>query len=444
MSKKKLLIAAAILAASLAVYGGARWRSFLSPPRSRLAPDAAFPEMPPDERHRYITLPIDHKDPSKGSFRSFYVLSPGFSKDKSLIFFLYDGQQEMLSVPPDLSDFDKYLGGLSYAVVRWRGHSPVLLPEVYGGAGRADLAKALDLYGSHQAVEDVEAVRRDMVAQGLLRGGAKIMLIGASGGGVFVQQYLSKYGRHVSRAVLMSTGAPDLAREQGSTFLQGLADYDQETARELRELLSRRGGRADPNLMWLLFRVGIRSDGPGPMLEIIRSLKDGRRLPYWKRLCTPWFNFPFVRLLFRSPLIDAGKARIFEIAGPDLMSYVPGKGQGIILQYEWIHVILSEFVEAARRGDIRVPELRMDRAAFRGQVLVVGGDRDFDFAPEAYRAMGGAYFKSRVAIIRGGHHLFDDATVSMCRAFFEGGLESAEFLRRYDKAVGGPAGPPDP
>ncbi|MEQ8175457.1 MAG: hypothetical protein ABRQ26_10375 [Syntrophomonadaceae bacterium] len=47
-------------------------------PQTRLTAGNYYPGMTPDDHHRYIQLPIDHSDPSLGSFTDFYYLSPNF------------------------------------------------------------------------------------------------------------------------------------------------------------------------------------------------------------------------------------------------------------------------------------------------------------------------------------------------------------------------------
>ena len=90
--------------------------------------------------------------------------------------------------------------------------SPTLFPEVFNRDGSIDYSRALRFYGSEDQVDDIEAVRQDMQKKRLLPKDGKIMLYGGSGGGVLIQQYLDKYGEHVSRALIESSGTPDLAK----------------------------------------------------------------------------------------------------------------------------------------------------------------------------------------------------------------------------------------
>ena len=106
-----------------------------------------------------------------------------------------------------------------------RGVSPTLFPEVFNEDGSVNYPLAMKLYGSKEQIDDIEAVRQDMQNKGLLPEDGKIMIYGGSGGGVLVQQYLDKYGDHVSRALIESSGGPDLARVHNVTFIKNTYDY---------------------------------------------------------------------------------------------------------------------------------------------------------------------------------------------------------------------------
>ncbi len=118
--------------------GYAAFRAIRKPPISRLALGAFYPEMPANARHRYLNFPLDYEDSSSALFRAFYILSPHFQSGASVVFFLTDGQMELVGPTPDFSFFEAELPGLSYVLIGHRGHSPTLFPEVYP-AGKVDL-----------------------------------------------------------------------------------------------------------------------------------------------------------------------------------------------------------------------------------------------------------------------------------------------------------------
>ena len=167
ITKKGLALLAIVMC--LMVAGGLyfAYRSFYTVPRSRLAANEIYPEMPEDDFHHYIDLPIDHSDLKRGTFRGFYLFSPNFYQRKNITFLLTDGQMELVSLETDFSFFENVLNGGSYVLIGVRGHSPTLLPEVFKD-GQIDYDQALNLYGSDQQVEDIENVRLDLINKGFI------------------------------------------------------------------------------------------------------------------------------------------------------------------------------------------------------------------------------------------------------------------------------------
>ncbi|MEZ0059344.1 hypothetical protein ABIF26_004852 [Bradyrhizobium elkanii] len=157
-----LVVVLSVAGAASGIWGCRRWHGTHEPPEARLALDAYYPEMPPDANHRYLNLPMDYTDESSGRFRAFYVLSTNFNPKDPVVFFLTDGQMELVGPEMDFSFFDEQLPGVSYVLIGHRGHCPTLFPEVYPD-GKLDLRRAMNLYGSWQRVEDIERVRKDMV-----------------------------------------------------------------------------------------------------------------------------------------------------------------------------------------------------------------------------------------------------------------------------------------
>lgn len=231
------------------------YRSVMRPPTQRLGLGQHYRVMPPDERHHYLRLPLDHRDPGAGEFTAFYLLSPGFRRGTPVVFFLTDGQMQLVGLQPDFRFFDQVLGGGSYVLIGHRGHAPTLFPEVYDSRGALDYSRAMNLYGSAQQVDDIEAVRLDMQRQGYLPPDGRIDVFGASGAGVLAQQYLARHGQHVRRALLAVTGAPDLAAQHGWPYSPDFVAFHPEAARRL-ESLSERRALDLPSVANILYQTG--------------------------------------------------------------------------------------------------------------------------------------------------------------------------------------------
>ncbi len=399
------------------------WRAIRTAPTSRLALGATYPGMPPDARHRYLNLPLDHTNPAGGLFRDFYLLSPNFQPGGPVVFFLTDGQMELVSPESGFSFFEAQLPGHSYVLIGHRGHSPTLFPEVYP-AGRVDLRRAMHLYGSAQRVEDIERVRLDMIQKRLLAPDGRIMIFAASGAGVLAQQYLQRYGHHVSRVLLASTGAPDLARERGWDYARRYADLDPAAAAALADVMRTRGV-SPPSLTYLLFQLGRDGqDGIAAARRVIRGLLGHNPFPYlWYRL-HPRLSWQLNRAFLDTPAADATKVRMYELLGGDLRRHATTSHKDVSLVYSWASEVLAEYLAA----DVPVPELRLDRGCYGGEVLVVSGLDDVVFSTEIGRAIASAYPDGRFLAVRGGHRLELDREyhTAIRAAFFGHGLHAPD------------------
>src|ERR1039458_1889225 len=140
---RRLKIVVAMAMAAGVAWGYLQYRSFFAVPLDRLALDRSYPEMPPDERHRYIRLPLDHGEPASGQFEGFYILSPAFHRGDGVVFLLTDGQMQLVGTRTDFAFFEQILGGMSYVLIGHRGHPPTLLPEVYRPDRTLDYARAV-------------------------------------------------------------------------------------------------------------------------------------------------------------------------------------------------------------------------------------------------------------------------------------------------------------
>lgn len=417
------------------IWGYTLWHVAQEPPNARLALDAYYPQMPPDAHHRYLTLPIDYADESSGRFRAFYVLSPNFNPQGPVVFFLTDGQMEMVGPGVDFSFFDEQLPGVSYVLIGHRGHSPTVFPEVYPN-GKLDMRRAMNLYGSWQRVEDIERVRQDMVSARLLPSGGRIMIFGASGAGVLAQQYLDRHGKHVTRALLATTGAPDLARQQRWTFARNFAELDPGAADTLSEIARHENGKR-PSLAYMLFQLGRQGQsGLVTLRKVIRAELSHNPLPYaWYELY-PSLNWWLSRALLGLPAADAAKVRMYELLGSDLQNGAYSYGYDLPL-YQWSAEILKNFLHQ----HAPLPNLQLDRSRFQGEVLVVSGKDDVVFSPAIGKAIASAYPSARFLLVRGGHRLELDHEYQRAvrRAFFLHGLQARDTALLLDSPPSTPA-----
>lgn len=433
--RKFLCIFLMLLAAGFALYfADSKYSKFMAPPTARLAQGSYYAELPPDSHHIYIQLPLDHNNPSYGTFTDFYILSPDFKPGANVIFQLYDNQQEtvgMVAERKDFKIFDQRVGeNMSYVLIGNRGVSPTLFPEVFNKDGSPDYAKALNFYGSNQQIEDIEAVRKDMQKRGLLPKNGKIMLYAGSGGGVLAQQYLDKYGENVSRALVESTGAMDLSEKNNMTFARSLYSSNRTVAEKYYNLYPKI--KNDTSLAWILFKLGLEGNTQA-QIDILDGKYKGfnvkDKLVYVKNWLKFSQNYPIISMIFRSPQELEVKVRMWEVTGSDLVKYNPKSEKEIIPMYEALRFFLKDFLTAYKEGKIRTFKCSLNRQKFKGEIMVWANMGDQDFGPQIARLISQSYPHSRLAVFKEKyHHVLDKSEFQLkfTKDFYETGLYSAE------------------
>jgi pimeloyl-ACP methyl ester carboxylesterase len=427
--KTAVLLLAAIIVLGGGIYGWHEYHAFNAVPVTRLAAGSYYLEMPPDEYHHYLQIPIDHQDPSLGNFTDFYLLNPEFRAGDNVVFWLCDNQQEAVGLKLSWDEFDANLGGLSYVLIGNRGVYPTLFPEAFNKDGSINYTLAMKLYGSKEQIDDIEAVRQDMQKKGLLPKDGKIMVYGRSGGGVLVQQYLDKYGDHVSRALIEASGGPDLAMDHNATFMKNTYESDPKLARSYFALSQKGGSTA--SLAFMLFMIG-QSGDVDLQRKLVNSMTDnlslGDKITYLKNWLIPSYNLPFVHLLFSAPRELAVKVRLYELTADDLDNYHPASPQEVCLGYEWLKILLADFITVHDEGLIPITQINLNRLRYSGEAMVWSGTADQVFAVEMGHWISSSYPHSRLAVFDDTHHFqrHQDYYRKFRRAFFTYGLNSSE------------------
>jgi len=434
----KWKIAAILLPAIIVisgVYGWHEYQNFNAVPLTRLAAGSYYPEMPPDEYHHYLQIPINHQDPSLGNFTDFYLLNPEFIAGDNVVFWLCDNQQEAVGLTTSWRDFDASLGGLSYVLIGNRGVSPTLFPEVFDKDGSVNYTLAMKLYGSNEQIDDIEAIRRDMQKKGLLPKNGKIMVYGRSGGGVLVQQYLDKYGDHVSRALIEASGGPDLAREHNTTFNKNTYESNPAVASSYFALAQK--GDATASLAFMLFMIGQGGD-----VDLQKKIADSRtnnsslgdKFTYMKSWLVPSNNFPLIYSLFNAPRELEVKVRLYELMAEDLENYHPASSKEVCLAIEWAKVLLADFIKAREKGEIPTTQINLNRSRYKGEVMVWSGTGDQVCAVEMGQWVSDSYPYSRLAVFDDSHHFQEHPGYyrQFRRAYFTYGLNSSEVQTHFD------------
>jgi len=425
ITKKRLVLSVIII---FLIVAGALYyahRSFYSVPQTRLALNENYPEMPEDEFHHYINLPIDHKELNKGTFRGFYLFSPNFYFGKNITFLLTDGQMQLVGLKTDFNFFEDVLKENSYVLIGVRGHSPTLFPEVFKN-GQTDYDEALNLYGSDQQIEDIENVRLDLLKKGLLKPEDKINIFGASGAGVLAQQYVSKYGANVNRVILESTGAPDLAKKTNLKYSPDFKDFNPQAA-QILDLLFDKKSVDKKTVSNILYQLGRTEKTPREaQLKLLENLDNGGNL--WSYKFKPIMNLSVLNYVIKSPNELAARVRWFELVGYDLMRYDSEKETNLL--YEISGEAVSDMLDYHKNNNKSAKEFIIERNKFSGEVLILKGTADVVFSDAINIEMQKSYPNSKLLFFNDGHRMQNDKEhyQKIRTIFLEKGFESAEFI----------------
>ena len=395
-------------------------------PTKRIDLNEVYAEMPEDSFHHYINLPVDHGNPGSGLFRAFYQFSPHFYESRNITFLLTDGQMELVSTDTDFDFFENVIPHESYVLIGVRGHAPTLFPEVYKN-GKIDYQMATMLFNSDQQIEDIEMVRLDLIKKGILNDNDKINIFGASGAGVLAQQYISKYGGHVKRVILESTGAPDLSRKYNLRYSPDFKEFNSEGARILEEILRDRS--FDKKFLCnVLYQTGRTAKHPKKaQLQELNKLRDGGNLLSYR--FRPSMNLSILGYIIQSPGEIAARVRWFELIGKDLLTY-NSKNETNLLS-ELSEEAISDVLQYYRKNNIPARDFEINRSSFTGEVLILKGREDVVFSDEISEKIQESYSNSKLLLFDDGHRMQNDVGTyqKIRKAFLADGLQS-DFLHQ--------------
>jgi len=248
-----------------------------------------YPHIPPDFHNRYVEVPIDHRHPELGGFQLYYELGANFSFDQQTVFLIQDAQQSGRGVDR-LAEKHQLPGSLNLVLIEHRGrkHSPMDLEK---DDGEVDWMKVYHLMASRQVVEDIEAVRQDLFSE---HPETKISLLGGSGGGLLIHEYLAQHPIRAARAFTLVAPNPQVMERMGNPtsrkLMDGLDEIDPALHGMLRAVLSREPSQSE-GLLYLLFRLPYRDPrAPEAAARIIRELYEGDTTSYDEYKAKPEFH----------------------------------------------------------------------------------------------------------------------------------------------------------
>lgn len=198
---------------------------------------------------RNVAAYYDYRHPELGSFGLKYEVGRRFDDSKPTVFVIADGQQYYVQAGLIAPLQDELFGDAFNVVgILGRGQNEAVLDRIKPKA-IIDWQLAYQFLNSDQWIEDIEAVRQD-----LLGAGGGISLYGRSGGALLVDQYLSKHPQHVINVFTQAAVNRFVDAEYGlrsDTFWDELGAHDKTLQPMLLDVLEHHPSEHDRIILLL-------------------------------------------------------------------------------------------------------------------------------------------------------------------------------------------------
>lgn len=349
---------------------------------------------------RRADVPFDHARPSDGSFELDYFLAAPFQPRRPTVLVLGDGQQFYIRQDVWHTWRQRFGPDVNVVGIAGRGFAPGLQARVGAPDGEAWL-EAYRLLRYEQWADDVDAVRRDLVGPE-----GQVLLYGASGGGRLVHEYLSRHGRHVSRAMTQAAPFTYLDAEFGLSsdrFWEELGEADRVA---LTTLLDRQPQQRE-FYAHLFQRQNFFVD-PARLAEarraLVADLVAGREAAIAQRRQD--YQVDIVNQLIASPAGTGIRVRMFEFIAP-LAERLASRRRTFSPDHEVSERVGRPLLALQRQGRIAPPQVALAALhRLETEVLMVAahGDHTVD-----YRAQIGlaSCYPHRRLLIFDDNHTFD-------------------------------------
>lgn len=147
--------------------------------------------LSPSDTIRFISVPLDHRDPRGKQITISYTLFQPYEEQKETILLLEDPLDNYFQQGMELREL---ANEFNLVQIKGRHQSEVLL-NILGATGETDWSKAYQLLNVEQHARDLERVRK------ALPGDRPVHLAGFSGAAAYLHYYLSLYPEKISSLI---------------------------------------------------------------------------------------------------------------------------------------------------------------------------------------------------------------------------------------------------
>jgi pimeloyl-ACP methyl ester carboxylesterase len=386
-----------------------------------------YPYITADFHNRYVAVPLDHRSPEQGTFTLYYELSSNFDLANPTVFYIVDSQQYAHGADRMAGQY-RFSDSLNLVLIEYRGrrHSPI---EVTQADGRVDWAKAYLLLSSHQAVEDIEAVRRDLFAE---QPETKISLYGRSGGAYLIHEYLSQYPASADRAFTRTAPNPLVMHMQGNPesryFVESLNEIDPSLVGKLETVVQRQTVPTH-DLMWLLLQLPYGDPNAAELqARIISELYEHNTATYDEYHAIPRYDIANLRHAEFNEQMGAGMfIRPLECDGPYLLGPEPDYVDPVYVTMRYLSAPAISLIEKAELPLPEYPSLESFRSV-QAEVFYLAGKNDHMSPWSIAVELANWFPKYRYFISDDTHNMSEhpECYPLLRNAFFLHGLGSAE------------------
>jgi pimeloyl-ACP methyl ester carboxylesterase len=355
---------------------------------------------------RAIKVPFLYENPARGTFILQYEIGRKFDASKPTVLVIADGQQFYVRKGLIAPLQDELFGDRFNVVgIFGRGANEGMKEELLRSDTSLDWLRTYELLKSEEWVNDIEAVRKDVVG---VHG--TVLLYGRSGGGLLVHQYLARYPGHVRRVFTQAPVNRFVDAEFGlnsDDFWNEIGAVDKELQSLLLEVLERHHDEHD-KIMLLLQRqnffvpankIGIERSR---LIHVLGNWDENEIAALTKQYQVDGI---LSSLETRDP---ATSVRLFELSAPVLSHERRAIQDRISPDIEVGMTFGAPLISLLNKGEIKMPSMDLE-ALYRvsAEVYIMAGRFDHTADYRSQMVLAAHYPKHRLLLLTDDHDFLE-------------------------------------
>ena len=378
-----------------------------------------------------VLVPFDYENPQAGTFYLYYEYGDSFDVEKPTIFIIPDGQQFYVR-RGTVQKLQKSWFDDRFNVIGIPGRmiSETLANKVKKQDNSYDWKLAYSYFKSSQWCSDI-----DMVRKRVLGTGGKVYLYGGSGGGYLVQEYLARFGEHVSRAFVSGVPNPVVDAQIGvinDTFNDDIKKIGDNYLSKLHTALKYfEKDRGDLIMALSRQHYFYKSEElDSARAALIDSLFNKNR-DYFEKIKTE-YQVNAINDFMNSPQAIAIRVRMYEFI-QTLLEIIDLHGAVIYPTHEMQYNLALPLIQLYEKGEMPAHTMDLNKMSeLETEMILLTGKHD-----KAAGYLSGVELKKNMKncllVIADDDHMFKHLRETgnfkkMCIEFFHDGLQSGSLI----------------